>query len=175
VEGLPGEPRSLWEHDVRLDQVIGVKRQSLYYDAAGLVLDARVPSKKFRGKTYRELLSTEAAEIMQAISFLKQVSGFVSRVSRDQQPGTPDPRLEDFFNGPLKRRSNLLSPELTSDCLFCLYLCLGLSYHSTSLTVRGLRRSRKRCIACSSLSPGCAPRPRARARAASLPEGSIMP
>ncbi|HYF40184.1 MAG TPA: hypothetical protein VD930_10875 [Gemmatimonadales bacterium] len=45
--------------DVRLDQVIGVKRQSLYYDAAPLDLDARVPSKKFRGKTYRELLATD--------------------------------------------------------------------------------------------------------------------
>jgi hypothetical protein len=46
--------------DVRLDQVIGVKRQSLYYDGARLDLDARVPSKRYRGKTYRELLSTEA-------------------------------------------------------------------------------------------------------------------
>jgi hypothetical protein len=39
--------------------VIGVKRQSLYYDAAALDLDAKVPSRKFRGKTYRELLSTD--------------------------------------------------------------------------------------------------------------------
>jgi hypothetical protein len=46
--------------DVRLDQVIGVKRQSLYYHAAQLDLDANVPSKRYRGKTYRELLSTEA-------------------------------------------------------------------------------------------------------------------
>ncbi|HEX6434991.1 MAG TPA: hypothetical protein VFZ87_12145, partial [Gemmatimonadales bacterium] len=45
--------------DVRLDQVIGVKRQSLYYDSAALDLDARVPSKKYRGKTYRELLGTD--------------------------------------------------------------------------------------------------------------------
>lgn len=45
--------------DVRLDQVIGVKRQSLYYDSAPLDLDARVPSKKYRGKTYRELLATD--------------------------------------------------------------------------------------------------------------------
>lgn len=45
--------------DVRLDQVIGVKRQSLYYDSAPLDLDARVPSKKYRGKTYRELLDTD--------------------------------------------------------------------------------------------------------------------
>jgi hypothetical protein len=46
--------------DVRLDQVIGVKRQSLYYDAAQLDLDAKVPSKRYRGKTYRELLATDA-------------------------------------------------------------------------------------------------------------------
>jgi hypothetical protein len=44
--------------DVRLDQVIGVKRQPLYYDSAQLDLDAKVPSKKFRGKSYRELLAT---------------------------------------------------------------------------------------------------------------------
>jgi hypothetical protein len=46
--------------DVRLDQVIGVKRQPLYYESAQLDLDAKVPSKKYRGKTYRELLSSEA-------------------------------------------------------------------------------------------------------------------
>jgi hypothetical protein len=45
--------------DVRLDQVIGVKRQPLYYDAMPLDLDAKVPSKKYRGKTYRELLSSD--------------------------------------------------------------------------------------------------------------------
>lgn len=45
--------------DVRLDQVIGVKRQSLYYDSVPLDLDAKVPSKKHRGKTYRELLATD--------------------------------------------------------------------------------------------------------------------
>ena len=45
--------------DVRLDQVIGVKRQPLYYDSAQLELDAKVPSKKYRGKTYRELLSSD--------------------------------------------------------------------------------------------------------------------
>ena len=42
--------------EVRLDQVIGVKRQPLYHDSAQLDLDARVPSKKFRGRTYRDLL-----------------------------------------------------------------------------------------------------------------------
>jgi hypothetical protein len=45
--------------EVRLDQVIGVKRQALYYEPAQLNLDAKVPSKKFRGKTYRDLLQTE--------------------------------------------------------------------------------------------------------------------
>jgi hypothetical protein len=42
--------------EVRLDQVIGVKRQPLYYEPAQLDLDSRVPSRKYRGKTYRELL-----------------------------------------------------------------------------------------------------------------------
>ena len=45
--------------DVRLDQVIGVKRQALYYDGVQLDLDAKVPSKKYRGKTYRDLLATD--------------------------------------------------------------------------------------------------------------------
>jgi hypothetical protein len=43
--------------EVRLDQVIGVKRQPLYYEPVQLDLDARVPSKKYRGRTYRELLA----------------------------------------------------------------------------------------------------------------------
>ncbi len=46
--------------DVRLDQVIGVKRQPLFYEPARLDLDAKVPGKKHRGKTYGELLRTEA-------------------------------------------------------------------------------------------------------------------
>jgi hypothetical protein len=45
--------------DVRLDQVIGVKRQSLYSDSAPLDLDTSVPGKKYRGKMYRELLATD--------------------------------------------------------------------------------------------------------------------
>ncbi len=45
--------------DVRLDQVIGVKRQPMYYLPAQLDLDTRVPSKKYRGRSYRELLQTE--------------------------------------------------------------------------------------------------------------------
>jgi len=43
--------------EVRLDQVIGVKRQALFQEPAQLDLDAKVPSKKYKGKTYRELLS----------------------------------------------------------------------------------------------------------------------
>src|SRR5215204_118911 len=43
--------------EVRLDQVIGVKRQPLYQDHTQLDLDARVPSKKYRGNTYRELMA----------------------------------------------------------------------------------------------------------------------
>ncbi|HEX3235876.1 MAG TPA: hypothetical protein VHR41_16900 [Gemmatimonadales bacterium] len=45
--------------EVRLDQVIGVKRQPLYYEPAQLDLDAKVPSKKYKGSTYRELLATD--------------------------------------------------------------------------------------------------------------------
>lgn len=42
--------------ELRLDQVIGVKRQPLFYEPAQLDLDAKAPSKKYRGRTYRELL-----------------------------------------------------------------------------------------------------------------------
>jgi hypothetical protein len=45
--------------EVRLDQVIGVKRQPLYFEPARLELDARVPSKKYKGRTYRELLASD--------------------------------------------------------------------------------------------------------------------
>jgi hypothetical protein len=45
--------------DVRLDQVIGVKRQPLYYESTSLDLDSKVPSRKYRGRTYRELLASE--------------------------------------------------------------------------------------------------------------------
>src|SRR6476619_6651037 len=45
--------------DVRLDPVIGVKRQPLFFEPAQLDLDARVPSKKYKGRTYRELLQTD--------------------------------------------------------------------------------------------------------------------
>ena len=45
--------------EVRLDQVIGVKRQPLFHDSASLDLDAKVPGRKHRGRTYRELLQTD--------------------------------------------------------------------------------------------------------------------
>ena len=45
--------------EVRLDQVIGVKRQPLYQEPTHLDLDTRVPSRKYRGKTYRELLASD--------------------------------------------------------------------------------------------------------------------
>jgi hypothetical protein len=45
--------------EVRLDQVIGVKRQPLFYEPAHLDLDARVPSRKYKGRTYRDLLQSD--------------------------------------------------------------------------------------------------------------------
>src|SRR5215218_10613875 len=45
--------------EVRLDQVIGVKRQALFYEPSRLDLDARVPSRKYKGHTYRDLLATD--------------------------------------------------------------------------------------------------------------------
>ena len=70
--------------EVRLDQVIGVKRQPLYYDPAQLDLDARVPSKKFRGMTYRQLL--EHAEGRSYLEWMaenfseSQIRDFVKRI-----------------------------------------------------------------------------------------------
>jgi hypothetical protein len=45
--------------EVKLDQVIGVKRQPLYYEQTELTLDSKVPSKKYRGKSYRDLLGSD--------------------------------------------------------------------------------------------------------------------
>lgn len=45
--------------EARLDQVIGVKRQPLFYEPAQLDLDAKVQGRKHRGRTYRELLQTD--------------------------------------------------------------------------------------------------------------------
>ena len=45
--------------EVKLDQVIGVKRQPLYAERAALDLDSKVPGRKHRGRTYRELLADD--------------------------------------------------------------------------------------------------------------------
>jgi len=42
--------------EVRLDQVIGVKRQPLYFEPAPLELDSNVPGRKYRGRSFRDLL-----------------------------------------------------------------------------------------------------------------------
>ena len=42
--------------EVELDQVLGVKRQPLFYEPQVLDLDTQVPSKKYKGQTYRQLL-----------------------------------------------------------------------------------------------------------------------
>jgi hypothetical protein len=62
--------------EVRLDQVIGVKRQALYYEPAQLDLDAKVPSKKYRGRTYRELL--ESAEGRDYLAWMAENFGEAS-------------------------------------------------------------------------------------------------
>jgi hypothetical protein len=59
--------------EVRLDQVIGVKRQPLYYEPAQLDLDSRVPGRKYRGKTYRELL--ELAEGRDYLAWMAESFG----------------------------------------------------------------------------------------------------
>jgi hypothetical protein len=70
--------------EVRLDQVIGVKRQPLYYEPAQLDLDSRVPSRKYRGKTYRELL--EFAEGRDYLAWMaenfgeSEIRNFVRRI-----------------------------------------------------------------------------------------------
>ena len=70
--------------EVRLDQVIGVKRQPLYYEPAQLDLDARAPSRKYRGKTYRELL--EIADGREYLAWMAEnfnepeIRAFVTRI-----------------------------------------------------------------------------------------------
>jgi hypothetical protein len=76
--------------EVRLDQVIGVKRQPLFHDAARLDLDARVPGKKHKGKTYRELLaSDEGREYLgwMAENFSEpEIREFVRRILAGEEP-----------------------------------------------------------------------------------------
>jgi hypothetical protein len=76
--------------EVRLDQVIGVKRQPLFHDAAQLDLEARVPGKKHKGKTYRELLaSDEGREYLgwMAENFNEpEIREFVRRILAGEEP-----------------------------------------------------------------------------------------
>jgi len=78
--------------DVRLDQVIGVKRQPLYYEPAQLELDARVPSKKYKGRTYRELLAT--AEGREYLAWMAEnfsepaIRDFVRRILAGEEVST---------------------------------------------------------------------------------------
>ncbi|HXE57324.1 MAG TPA: hypothetical protein VNK43_04940 [Gemmatimonadales bacterium] len=75
--------------EVRLDQVIGVKRQPLYYEPASLDLDAKVPGKKYRGRTYRDLLaSPEGREYLEwmAENFKEDgIRDFVRRVLEGEE------------------------------------------------------------------------------------------
>jgi hypothetical protein len=77
-------------HDVRLDQVIGVKRQPVYFEPSKLDLDARVPSKKYKGRTYRELLnSADGREYLawMAENFGEsEVRDFARRILAGEQP-----------------------------------------------------------------------------------------
>ncbi len=76
--------------EVRLDQVIGVKRQPLFHEAARLDLEARVPGKKHKGKTYRELLaSDEGREYLgwMAENFNEpEIREFVRRILAGEEP-----------------------------------------------------------------------------------------
>jgi hypothetical protein len=76
--------------EVRLDQVIGVKRQPLFHDAARLDLEARVPGKKHKGKTYRELLaSDEGREYLgwMAENFNEpEIREFIRRILAGEEP-----------------------------------------------------------------------------------------
>jgi hypothetical protein len=76
--------------EVRLDQVIGVKRQALYHEPQALDLDARAPGKKHRGSTYRELLAT--AEGRNYLEWMAQhfaepeIREFVTRILAGETP-----------------------------------------------------------------------------------------
>lgn len=45
--------------EMKLDEVIGVKRQAMYEERATLTLDSKVPGKKWKGHTFRQLLEDE--------------------------------------------------------------------------------------------------------------------
>ncbi len=99
--------------EVRLDQVIGVKRQPLYYEPVQLHLDARVPSKKYRGRTYRELLSHDEGRdylgwMAENFSDL-EVRNFVRRIlAGDEIVGQRGPQLNPHWyeHGAMKAARN---------------------------------------------------------------------
>lgn len=55
--------------EVKMDTAIGAKRQPLYFEALPLTLDSLVPGKKWKGRTYRELLDlTDGRSYLQWVS-----------------------------------------------------------------------------------------------------------
>jgi hypothetical protein len=99
--------------EVRLDQVIGVKRQPLYHDSAQLDLDARVPSKKYRGRTYRDLLGhDEGRDYLgwMAENFNEpEIREFVRRILEgDEAVGQRGPQLNPHWyeHGAMKAARN---------------------------------------------------------------------
>jgi hypothetical protein len=78
--------------EVKLDQVIGVKRQPLYTERAALDLDAKVPGRKHRGRTYRELLDDD--EGRDYLAWMSENFGdaevreFAGRILAGEQPET---------------------------------------------------------------------------------------
>lgn len=60
--------------EVRLDQVLGVKREPLFEARAPLTIDARVAGKKWRAKTYREAL--EIPEAVEYLEWIRDASTF---------------------------------------------------------------------------------------------------
>jgi hypothetical protein len=87
--------------EVRLDQVIGVKRQPLYYDSTALDLDSKVPSRKYRGRTFRELLASDEGR------------GYLEWMAENFN----EPEIRDFVrqilagNEVVSRRSRQLNPH----------------------------------------------------------------
>ena len=99
--------------EVRLDQVIGVKRQPLFHDSAQLDLDSRVPSKKYRGRTYRDLLGhDEGRDYLgwMAENFNEpEIREFVRRILEgDEAVGQRGPQLNPHWyeHGAMKAARN---------------------------------------------------------------------
>ncbi|MGH7580016.1 MAG: hypothetical protein ACREM9_07580 [Gemmatimonadales bacterium] len=78
--------------EVRLDQVIGVKRQPLFFEPAQLELDSKVPGRKYRGRSFRELL--EFAEGREYLAWMAEHFGeaeireFVPRILAGEEIAT---------------------------------------------------------------------------------------